>query len=139
MLIELLYTSTATGEMTEEQLVGLLEHSRRNNEAAGITGLLIFHEGTFMQVLEGEKEAVMDLYQRIFLDPRHTGSRVLWQAPLETRTFGEWAMAYRALSDVVPARLEGYSRFLEEGFAGNVAGNGSSKALSLMRIIGDTL
>ena len=137
MLIELLYTSTATGEMTEEQLAGLLEHCRRNNEAAGITGLLIFHEGTFMQVLEGEKQAVMDLYQRILLDPRHTGSRVLWQLPIEARTFGDWSMAFRPLSDLDPTRLEGYSRFLESGSTDSADGQGSSKALELMRIIGD--
>ena len=139
MLIELLYTSTATSEMRDDQLAALLELSRRNNEAAGITGLLLYHEGTFMQVLEGEETAVLDLYQHILRDPRHTGSRVIWQLPVETRTFGEWSMAYRALGDVDPARLEGYSRFLEEGFAGDIARDNSSQALSLMRIVGDTL
>ena len=135
MLIELLYTSTATEEMSDDTLAGLLEVSRRNNAAAGITGLLLYHEGTFMQVLEGEKEAIMNLYQRIVLDPRHTGSRVLWQVAVEAPTFSEWAMAYRVRGDVDPTRLKGYSRFLEDG----LAGNDSSEAMALMRIVGDTL
>ncbi len=139
MLIELLYTSSATNGVDENALVALLEVSRRNNEANNITGLLVYHEGTFMQVLEGEEEAVMRLYQRILQDPRHTGTRMLWKLPIETRAFGDWAMAFRELSDVDPARLAGYSRFLEDGFAGGAAGEDSSKALTLMRIVGDTL
>ena len=88
-------------------------------------------------MLEGEEAAVTELYQRILRDPRHSGSRVLWQLPIEARTFGDWSMAFRPLSDLDPTRLEGYSRFLESGSTDSADGQGSSKALELMRIIGD--
>ena len=83
------------------------------------------------------KVGIKRLYQRILQDPRHKGTRVLWKLPIETRAFGDWAMAFRELSDVDPARLAGYSQFLEDGFAGNAAGGDSSKAMTLMRLVGD--
>ncbi len=139
MLVELLYTSAEAREMTDDSLLELLETSRRNNPRLGITGLLVFHAGSFMQLLEGEEETVMRLYQKILQDDRHTQSRVLWKGPIKQRTFGDWTMAFQKLGDVDPARLEGYSRFLEEGFAGDYAGGNASVAQSLMHMLSDTL
>ena len=139
MLIELLYSSLAAEDVTEHDLVALLETSRRNNAAVGITGLLVFHAGSFMQLLEGEEEAVMRLYQKILDDARHTQSRILWKGPIPQRTFGEWTMAFKQLGDLDPSHLAGYSRFLEEGFAGDYAGDNASVAQSLMHTLVDTL
>ena len=139
MLIELLYSSVAAREMSEHDLVGLLETSRRNNAEHGITGLLVYHAGAFMQALEGEEETVMRLYQRILGDARHAQSRILWKGPIAERRFGEWTMAFQQLGDLDPKRLEGYSRFLEEGFASDYAGDNASMAQSLMHTLVETL
>ena len=139
MLAELLYTSAATSDMTSEALIDLLETSRRNNARNQITGMLVYHERSFLQLLEGEEEAIMRLYQTILEDPRHTQSRILWKGPIAERSYGEWTMAFKNLGDVDPTQLEGYSRFLEEGFASDFALEHPSVAQSLMRSLGDLI
>ena len=70
-MIYLVYLSAASYPYAHEDLKEILLKSRRNNEARNITGLLLYHEGSIIQVLEGEKEQVHSLYQTISRDPRH--------------------------------------------------------------------
>lgn len=56
---------------------------RTNNERAGITGMLLYKDGNFMQLLEGEKEAVLRLHKNIIVDPRHKGFLTLLQGETE--------------------------------------------------------
>ena len=137
MLIELLYTSQASAPMDDDALLELLETSRRNNDRTGITGMLLFHKGSFLQLLEGEEQAVMALYQSILEDERHSGSRVVWKGPIPARSFPEWTMAFRTLGDVDPARLVGYSDLVQRGFAGPFLGENPSAAQSLMRMLSE--
>ncbi|TCZ57789.1 BLUF domain-containing protein [Roseicella aquatilis] len=77
-----------------EEMVRLLEHARRNNAAAGITGALLFTEDAFVQVLEGTMEAVEVTFERIQCDPRHAEVVVLEAAVAPARDFAGWSMAY---------------------------------------------
>ncbi|MCA9738410.1 MAG: BLUF domain-containing protein, partial [Gemmatimonadetes bacterium] len=70
----------------------LLEGARATNTRLGVTGLLLFHEGSFIQVLEGPPDVVEALYARIETDPRHGGALVLSRGLVEERSFGEWRM-----------------------------------------------
>ena len=70
-VLQLGYASAATVEFSDDDLRELLAKSRSNNMAAGITGMLLYHEGSFLQVLEGPSEAVEHLYARIRRDKRH--------------------------------------------------------------------
>ena len=137
MLIELLYSSDASGDMTADALVELLETSRRNNARTGITGMLLFHKNTFPQLLEGEEAQVMALYQTILGDRRHTGSRVVWKGPIGVRGFGDWTMAFRSLGEVDARLLEGYSPLLENGFTGPFLAQNPTAAQSLMRMLSE--
>jgi Sensors of blue-light using FAD len=69
-------------------------HAQTENAKRGITGMLIYCEGLFLQVLEGEAEAVNRLYSSIFADPRHTGVELLCQQEITSRLYHNWAMGY---------------------------------------------
>ncbi len=87
------YISTATATMTDADVDAILAVSRRNNAAAGVTGLLLYDGRRFLQALEGAPEAVERAYQRIRLDPRHRAVVLLSGGEVEQRAFGAWSMA----------------------------------------------
>ena len=110
-MLSLTYVSSAVKPFSAEDLRELLQVSRRNNDAAGITGLLLYKHGNFMQVLEGEESAVLETKKRIQADPRHRGILVLLSRTSSKREFGSWSMAYRNL-DTAEGTVEGYDDFL---------------------------
>ena len=91
----IIYLSHATRPFDDADLAALLETSRRNNTARGLTGLLIHRGGNFIQYLEGEEAAVRGLYETICADPRHAGTMVLSEGPVARRQFSDWAMNFR--------------------------------------------
>ncbi|MAU12592.1 MAG: hypothetical protein CL607_22415 [Anaerolineaceae bacterium] len=112
-LVSLIYASTATHKLSRQEIIDILDKSREKNKQLGITGLLLYKDGNFMQVLEGEDKAVSDLYEAIEADPRHVGTHVMLKRPVDERTFGDWQMAFVDLDEVDTSQLEGYSDFLE--------------------------
>jgi len=75
-------------------LAAMLKESRARNRAHGITGVLILSDGVFLQILEGEKPEVLQLYENIQRDPRHHGAKVYREDDIEERAFASWNMAY---------------------------------------------
>jgi hypothetical protein len=84
----------------------IIKASVRNNSAADLTGLLLVHEGWFVQALEGPVEAVLTTYGRICDDPRHEDTRVLHAGPGESRSFEDWHMCARRLTPADEAILD---------------------------------
>jgi Sensors of blue-light using FAD len=109
MLVRLLYASRAKTPLTPEAIDAILQTSRRGNPAAGITGLLCHSGDVFMQVLEGGREAVSALYNRIANDPRHTDVVLLQYEEITERRFAGWSMGQVNLARVNPAILLKYS------------------------------
>lgn len=93
----LLYASSAPRKFGDTELADLLALSRRNNEAAGISGMLLYADGNFIQYIEGPAEKVKGLYGRIALDPRHRNLAVLVEGDTDRRRFPDWSMGYRSL------------------------------------------
>lgn len=118
MLQSILYISVATEVFTKEALHSLLEKSRSNNVAAGITGMLLYKDGNFMQVIEGEREQVNALHHKIKGDPRHRSVVTLLDGPIATRQFPEWSMGFRDLDAPEDGFPEGYSEFLNTPLTG---------------------
>ena len=119
----LVYASAATREMTEEDLEEILAAARRNNRSAGISGMLLYHEGSFLQALEGDREIVEALFERIEDDPRHAEAMVLFRGMVDEPTFRCWSMGFfRAPGTEVP---EGLNDFLQRGFAHPSATDGA--------------
>ncbi|MBX2819169.1 MAG: BLUF domain-containing protein [Rhodothermaceae bacterium] len=90
----LAYASSSTYLLAQEDLDHLLEAARKKNKQRGITGILLYHDGNFMQILEGPKETVLETYALIENDPRHKGIIRLLSRSFPTRNFDEWSMGY---------------------------------------------
>lgn len=104
-LLSVAYMSDATRVHSEEDLRSLLQTSRHHNEAAGVTGMLVYRDGQFVQVLEGPEAVTRDLLARIVKDPRHENVRFLMVQKIRRRSFAEWTMGYEpmtAVPDKVP-------------------------------------
>ena len=96
----LLYRSHATQGLRPEDLGWLLEHAQAYNQPAGITGLLCYSEGLFVQLLEGSAEALAGVYAKIQRDPRHYGVTLLRTGTAAQRCFAQWSMAFTEASPV---------------------------------------
>jgi hypothetical protein len=113
-MLQMIYTSAATRKISPKELQELLVISRQNNIRNGITGMLLFEDGTFLQVLEGEEEVVERTYQRIAHDPRHNKILLIARFELEQRSFHDWEMCYFDASGGKLLDLPGYSGFLNK-------------------------
>jgi hypothetical protein len=91
-MLRMVYTSKAVAPLDDPQISGLLAVSRTNNDAYGISGLLIYHQEQFFQVLEGPDEAVRRCFKRIAKDNRHDGVKILDEIEVEERAFAKWKM-----------------------------------------------
>ena len=112
-LVSLIYASSAIHKMSRQEIIDILDKSREKNKQLGITGILLYKDGNFLQVLEGEEDVVTKLYETIEADSRHVGTHVMLKRPIDERTFGDWQMAFVDLNEVDTSQLEGYSDFLE--------------------------
>jgi hypothetical protein len=114
MVHQLIYFSSATHSFCEIELEELLERSRRKNKLNGITGVLVYHDRTFLHLLEGDKCAVQSLYARIRLDPRHMVTTILSESAVSKRSFRGWNMGLLN-ADLTPLwELPGFTPAFDE-------------------------
>ncbi len=95
-LVSLVYASTASQPFRETALEELLATCRRLNAARDVTGMLLYRGGRFIQILEGARDTVDELFAKISRDPRHHDVRMLIEEPISERRFVEWTMGYHA-------------------------------------------
>lgn len=93
-MFQLVYVSHAAWPMDPNDLNDILDVSRRNNVKADVSGLLLYLDQSFLQVLEGPIDAVIDTFGRIAHDPRHDGVRLLVQQHVPERLFDGWGMGF---------------------------------------------
>ncbi len=115
-MIQMSYISSAPQPMSTGQLLGLLQQCLSNNADNGITGMLLYGNGTFVQTLEGEDRTVDDLYQKIQSDPRHTNIRFLHRKTIGDRQYADWSMGFRRVSEKELEKIAGLSDFHEKDF-----------------------
>ncbi len=113
----LVYVSSSVELLDGPALVELLRGCRENNARLGVTGLLLYHEGNFIQVLEGEPGVVEALYAHIERDRRHRGCLILLRGPIERRIFPDWSMGFRNVAQVPEAERAAVDDFLRESRA----------------------
>jgi hypothetical protein len=109
MLVRCLYASRARQPLLPATIDAIVEQSRRNNPARGITGLLCFVDDIYVQVLEGGRDAVCELFNTIVRDDRHQGLRLLSFEEIGERRFGHWNMGQVNIAQVNTALLLKYS------------------------------
>ncbi len=133
-LINLIYVSSGTQLFSQADLLVLLERSRRNNESVGITGMLLYRDGNFIQALEGEEQAVSTTHARIAKDPRHNHLITLSTIAIEQRTFADWSMGFRNLDSAELRSVPGYNEFMNEDWRGRQMCETPDRALKLLRL-----
>lgn len=94
MPYQMIYSSQATKPLTLEDLEEILEDARDGNERRNVTGVLVYVDGVFLQILEGERDQLVALMASIGRDPRHSSVKVFHEGEAAARMFGDWRMAY---------------------------------------------
>ncbi|MGA2808532.1 MAG: BLUF domain-containing protein [Terracidiphilus sp.] len=128
-LVHLIYASTATQGFGTEQLTDLLRQSREANERVDLTGILLFSDGNFFQVLEGEPEAVDKLYENLNQDKRHAQVTLIIREAIASRSFGDWSMGFSSISSEELKTVDGLNDFFQTGSCFSQLDSGRSKKL----------
>ena len=113
--IHVIYGSESAVDLSDEQIGVLLERARRMNQAANITGILLLIEGSFFQILEGDPQAVDQLYSKIARDPRHRRVVKLIEEPIRERDFQDWSMGLARLKSKELSLVSGFNDFFTAG------------------------
>lgn len=95
-MFQIIYVSTATVPFSVPDLKNLLGRARQRNARSGLTGMMVYSRGVFLQALEGQASAVIDTFARIKNDPRHAEVITLRRGSLASgRMFGTWSMGFK--------------------------------------------
>jgi len=113
-MFELIYVSTAAKLMTKDDLQTILMESMRHNSDNNITGILLYDQGSFCQVLEGSKKEVLSIFKKIKKDKRHFNVVTISEKEIEYREFSAWSMRF--------VNLDLYDRQMINGYQ-NISGN----------------
>jgi len=115
-MIQISYISKATKSMTQEDLEEILGSSRENNARLGITGMLLYGNKTFVQILEGEEHLVNALVNKIKQDRRHSDFHVLRKKNIERREYADWSMGFKRVSGEDFQAVKGLENISEKDF-----------------------
>lgn len=114
-LLQIIYVSNLVNG-AEEHLEPIHMSAVKHNKINGVTGMLLYTKGRFMQVLEGSPEAVRVTYQRIALDNRHSNLQLMAEEYIAARHFAKWSMGLRLIGDEDLADYPQYEPYFKFGF-----------------------
>jgi hypothetical protein len=126
-LIRVVYISAASKLMSQAELDELLSTSRTNNTAVNVSGLLLYHDGSFFQVLEGAEQAVQSVLDRIRRDRRHSSLITLDKSAVGSRGFSSWSMAYVPFAGLSAMQQEGFRDLTQHAADGAAAFTGDAR------------
>ncbi|MGY6275456.1 BLUF domain-containing protein [Methylomonas sp. MgM2] len=109
----LVYTSVSSQKMSDEDLKQILEKSRTKNRKLDVTGMLLYLDPYFIQVLEGEEETVDSIFNSINQDSRHCKVSIIYRQPLDKRYFSNWSMGFNKIRDQDVDNIDGFCDFLQ--------------------------
>jgi hypothetical protein len=139
----IIYVSQAKKPMDAAALESLLSVSRAWNTSQGLTGMLIYRysedadRGYFMQMLEGGKDEVRTIFEKIRHDKRHHTVLTLAEGEIEARMFSDWAMGFKNVDDALFAGLPGHARIGEASFEPAAFQHSNLEALKLLKFFHD--
>ena len=131
----IIYASRSFSDLSEDELLTLLQSARARNEQHGVTGMLVYASRSFLQLFEGEDEGVEVIWDRIRLDPRHHDLRVLADGATDRRQFGEWSMGFDHPDDLtLEETLPGYRASADYPFVSSQLVAGADTAETLLSL-----
>ncbi len=104
----IVYLSTANGMPEDSDLFALLESARRSNARSGISGVLLYGSGSFLQVLEGTSPSIDDVFETIKQDPRHRNVIEVLNEEVDRAAFGKWSMAFVQQQSMMPVDQQAF-------------------------------
>ena len=131
-LVQLIYVSDLV-DNDESVLASILESAVRRNQQNGITGMLLYGDGNFIQVLEGDEAAVDETYGRIRADLRHRNLSILLQGPIPERQFSDWSMGYKRLRAEDLQNFPQYAPYFRYGFGTKALQAAPGEALEMLK------
>lgn len=132
-MISITYVSSAIQLFTTTELHALLQKSREANLKYGITGMLLYNAGSFMQAIEGPDAAIYQLYRNIQRDKTHHLVTTLIDQPVAERAFPAWSMGFNDLTGLGRPSVEGFTNFLQEWHDRDEYANSASYAKRLLQ------
>lgn len=131
-MIHLIYISAAVKLPTEKDLTALLEKARANNGKRGVTGMLLYHKATFIQVLEGEANTVHRLFDTIRQDSRHHAIVKLVDESITERDFPDWSMGFKKLQNSDIDNNPGFADIFNADFGRQVNSHNRIAAIKML-------
>ena len=98
-------------KMDGDDLIDILKKSRENNKKNDISGMLLYDNGSFIQVLEGEDLEVDNTFINIQNDERHNNILVMQNKDIDSRDFADWSMGFENISNIDKTKIDGYAQF----------------------------
>lgn len=127
----IIYVSKESVPFDESKLHALLNLARTKNHEKDVTGMLLYSEGCFFQVLEGNRDKIHRLFKKISLDDRHEKVVKLIEEPIEERSFGDWSMGYVGVKPDQLKEVDGLKDFFGDG--GRLMGLDAGRARTLAK------
>jgi len=97
MLAQLVYSSNRKPNCTEQEIENILASCKKNNPSLNITGVLLYSDTRFIQLVEGDYKIITALYDKIKSDPRHDQSRMISLGPIQEKSFPSWHMGAKKI------------------------------------------
>lgn len=133
MDIQIIYTSRANTPFSDSELDQLLAHCVSRNTPENFTGMLLYGNGKFMQVLEGDADKLDLAMKQISQDKHHHDVNILVRTPIKQRDFSEWSMGFRRVDRDCDPDLAHFAAFFDENFEMDRLADPSSFALSVLK------
>jgi len=111
-LIHIVYVSFSSISLSEKEIIDLLTEVRKKNKDQNVTGLLLYNNESFIQVIEGATKTIHALFEKIKNDKRHENVVKLLEEPIENRAFPDWSMGFRQITKKQTAKIPGFSNFM---------------------------
>jgi hypothetical protein len=112
-IVRLVYASREKKKLSNKDFIQMISKSQKNNFYLDITGMLLHLDGYYFQVLEGEEADIMELYEKIKLDDRHTEVKTVFIEHTDKRHFSDWSMGYTILRKVDIENIKGMKDFFK--------------------------
>lgn len=128
-IIHCIYCSASTNDFSQIDLATLLAECREKNSKAGLTGMLLYVDRSFLQVLEGDRPVVEALLEKLTVDRRHERLTKIIMEPIEERAFAQWTMGYSKITRMELADIPGLNDFFAQGRSYMELGEGRAKTL----------